>query len=169
MIDRREIEISFLEEQTFFSSRVWRLREFKDLNLSLTNAKNGPRVGTQATMMETFSSTLEGWLMLTEVWEGREEDEHCQYAAADTGICFAFSEGFSKENWRSRARDVQVVSLCALVRTVRAIASDPQLSTRKRSVMSLLNIRLVLAALTQFRMTLVGRAQSSCGMGGGDL
>ena len=77
-----------------------------------------------------------------------------------------------KERWMFSVVDVHVVSLCALsspVRTVRAIATDPQLPTRKRSVMSLLGIRLVLAALTRLRMTLVDRARSFCDLGGGDF
>lgn len=58
-----------------------------------------------------------------------------------------------------KTADVQVISLCALsplVRTVLAIASDPQLSVRNRSVASFLTIRIVLVALTQSRMTLAG-------------
>lgn len=68
--------------------------------------------------------------------------------------------------------DVHVVSLCALslpVRTVRAIAIDPQLPMSKRSVMSLLSIRIVLTALTRLRMTLVDQAQSFRDLGCGDL
>ena len=68
--------------------------------------------------------------------------------------------------------DVHVISLCALslpVRTVRTIATDPQLPTRKRSVMSLLGIRMILTALTRLHMTLINRAQSFCDLEDEDL
>ncbi len=60
MIEPREIGTSFPRGGRAVSSSCvcWR-RELRDLTLSLKNSKSGPRVGTQATMIETFSSTLE--------------------------------------------------------------------------------------------------------------
>lgn len=43
-------------------------------------------------MMETFSSTLEGWSVPIDDSGGG--DEHCQYAAADTRICLVISAGY---------------------------------------------------------------------------
>lgn len=51
-------------------------------------------VGTQATTIETFSSRLEGLLVLIEAEEVGHK--HSQQAAADTDICFAFSVGLLK-------------------------------------------------------------------------
>ena len=64
---------------------------------------------------------------------------------------------------------VSRTALRLLVRTVRAIASDPQLPMRKESVMISLSIRILLAALTQLRITLAGRGQSVYERGDGDL
>lgn len=66
MIGSRETEIPFLfEGRAVSSSWAWCL-ELKASILSLKKAKSGPRVGTQATMIDTFSSTLGGWSVLTE-------------------------------------------------------------------------------------------------------
>lgn len=61
MIDPREFGTSVLEGRGISSSSVWCRRELKDLILSLKKAKSGPRAGTQATVIETFSSKLERW------------------------------------------------------------------------------------------------------------
>ena len=67
MIESRENETSFFfESRAVLSSWVWCRREFKVLILSLKKAKIGPRVGTQATMIDTFSSTLSGRSVLIE-------------------------------------------------------------------------------------------------------
>ena len=55
-----EIGISFLGGRPGSSSWVWWRRDLKDLTLSLKKAKSGPKVGTQATTIDTFSSTLDG-------------------------------------------------------------------------------------------------------------
>ena len=49
-------------------SWVWCRRDVRDLNFSLKNAIKGPRVGTQATTMETFSSTLKGMVRADRGW-----------------------------------------------------------------------------------------------------
>lgn len=66
VIEPREIGISFRGGRAVSSSWVWCRLEFNVLILSEKKAKSGPRVGTQATMMETFSSTLEGFV--SECW-----------------------------------------------------------------------------------------------------
>ena len=97
MTDPREFGTSVLEGRGISSSSVWCRRKLKDLILSLKNAKRGPMAGTQATVIETFSSTLERWSVPMEAGGGK--DKHSQYDAIDSGICIAlFSRISIKES-----------------------------------------------------------------------
>ena len=154
----RRTGVSSLRERSVSSSRVWWGLEFEDFVLSLKSANSGPSVGTQATMIDTFSSALDGRSALIDVVG--EETYTASKLLLTLVSMFTVSRTFIGNFWTLKTADEQVISLCALsspVRTVRATASDPQLSMRKISVMSLLSIQKALSALTKLRKTLAAQ------------